>query len=160
MRSISRDELKWDSFCVTVVGGRAPYITLTGMQAYVGSLEDMPEIFFGGGQVEAMTIDSSGNVYVAAYGSSTDFPVRGGTYSRTGSPYIFKVTPAGSVQRMSAAIDSAVMTIRALAVDASGGTPGEAGSVQCYQPDGRRVVHVVRGAVEPVPVGEPVSQRA
>jgi hypothetical protein len=68
-----------------------------------------------------MTIDSAGNIYVAAYANSTDYPSRGGTYSRTGPKYIFKITPTGSVQRLSAAIDAAVMTIRALAVDAAGG---------------------------------------
>jgi hypothetical protein len=104
---------------VTVVGGRAPDITLTGEQAFVGTFD--ANNFLGSGQVEAMTIDSAGNVYVAAYGNTVDYPVRGGTYTRGGPPYIFKVTPAGSVQRVSAAIDPAVMTIRALAVDGSGG---------------------------------------
>ena len=104
----------------TVVGGRAPDITNTGTSAYVGALQPRSGSILGGGQVEAMAKDLAGNVYVAAYANSTQFPVSAGRYSRTGPKYIFKVAPSGAVQPISAAIDPAVSTIRALAVDSNG----------------------------------------
>ena len=104
----------------TIVGGRAPDITGSGIWTYVGAIASGTAQFAGGGQVEAIARDAVGNVYVAAYGDSADFPVRRGTYVRAGAKYIFKVTLAGAVQMVSSAIDPAVMTIRALAVDATG----------------------------------------
>ena len=104
----------------TVTGGRAADITGTGRWSYVGSTKAAGPQFLGGGQVEAMAIDSAGNVYVASYANSTDYPLRGGTYIRGGSKTIYKIAPTGTVQAASMAIDPAVMTIRALAVDASG----------------------------------------
>src|SRR5256886_12482061 len=105
---------------VTVVGGRASDITTTGGSAYVGALQSRPESVLGGGQVEAMAKDFAGNIYVAAYANTTQFPVSGGTYSRTGQKYVYKVGPSCAVQPVSAAIDPAVSTIRALAVDGNG----------------------------------------
>ena len=104
----------------TVTGGRAPDITQTGLLTFVGGFQNGAAAFLGGGQVEAMAIDAAGNVFVASYADSTDYPVRGGTYVRGGPKKIFKITAAGSVQAISSAIDPAVMTIRALAVDAAG----------------------------------------
>lgn len=104
----------------TIVGGRAPDMTGSGAWSYVGAVATNAPRFLGGGQVEAIAADGAGNLYVAAYDDSAAFPSRGGAYVRAGGKYIFKVTPAGAVQRVSAAIDPAVMTIRALAVDASG----------------------------------------
>ena len=104
----------------TVTGGRANDITGTGLWTYVGSTQPGLAQFLGGGQVEAIATDGKGNVYAASYANSIDYPVRGGTYVRGGPKYIFKVAPTGSVQVASAAIDPAVMTIRSLAVDATG----------------------------------------
>jgi len=108
----------------TVIGGRAADITGTGGISYVGlspSNEAYADrVFLGGGQVEAMTSDTAGNVYVAAYANSTDFPLRGSTYLRTGPKYIYKIGPTGTVQVVSAAIDPAVMTVRAIAIDTAG----------------------------------------
>ncbi len=67
-----------------------------------------------------MAKDFAGNIYVAAYANTTQFPVSGGTYLRTGPKYIYKVAPSGAVQPVSAMIDPAVSTIRALAVDSNG----------------------------------------
>jgi hypothetical protein len=107
-----------------VVGGRAADITGTGGISYVGlspSNEAYADrVFLGGGQVEAMASDAAGNVYVAAYANSTDFPLRGPTYARTGPKYIYKISATGTVQAVSASIDPAVMTIRAITIDAAG----------------------------------------
>jgi hypothetical protein len=104
----------------TVTGGRASDISGTGGWTYVGITQPELAAFIGGGQVEAIATDGKGTVYAASYANSTDYPVRGGTYMRGGPKYIFKVGPAGAVQVASVAIDSAVMTIRALAIDAAG----------------------------------------
>ena len=104
----------------TVTGGRAVDISGTGGWTYVGVTQPELAEFIGGGQVEAIATDGKGNVYAASYANSTDFPVRGGTYMRGGPKYIFKVGPTGAVQVASGAIDPAVMTIRALSVDAAG----------------------------------------
>ncbi len=104
----------------TVTGGRAIDISGTGGWTYVGMTQPELAAFIGGGQVEAIATDGKGNVYAASYANSTDYPVRGGTYMRGGPKYIFKVGPTGAVQQASGAIDPAVMTIRALAVDAAG----------------------------------------
>ncbi|MGH8714144.1 MAG: FG-GAP-like repeat-containing protein [Casimicrobiaceae bacterium] len=105
----------------TVTGGRAPDISGSGRWSYVGSAKPAAPQFIGGGQVEAMAIDAAGNVYVASYANSSDYPLRGGTYVRGGPKTIYRIAPTGAVQAASMAIDPAVMTIRALAVDTTGG---------------------------------------
>jgi hypothetical protein len=104
----------------TVTGGRAVDISGTGGWTYVGVTQPGLAAFIGGGQVEAIATDGKGNVYAASYANSTDYPVRGGTYMRGGPKYIFKVGATGAVQVASSAIDPAVKTIRALAIDAAG----------------------------------------
>ncbi len=104
----------------TVTGGRAADITRTGSWPYVGTTQPTSDQIVGGGQVEAMAIDASGNVYTASYANSTDYPVRGGTYLRGGPKTIYRIAPTGAVQAASSALDPAVMTIRALAIDAGG----------------------------------------
>jgi len=104
----------------TVIGGRSPRIDGTGGLPYVGSLQDGLGAYLGGGQVEAMAGDAAGNVYVAAYANGTSFPAAGGTYVRAGPKALFKLSSSGTVQTVTSSIDPAVMTIRALAVDASG----------------------------------------
>ncbi len=69
----------------------------------------------------AMAKDSSGNIYVAASVSSTQFPVTGGTYTPAGARYIFKISPSGTIQTIGAPIDPAVSTVRAMAIGADGG---------------------------------------
>jgi hypothetical protein len=94
----------------TAVGARSATMTGTGQNAYVGA-----------DQVEAMAMDATGAVYVAAYASSARFPVTGGTYARTGAKTIYRVGNDGTPQPLTAVIDPAVKTIRALAVDGAGG---------------------------------------
>jgi hypothetical protein len=96
----------------TAVGARSSGMTSTGALAYVGAAST--------DQVEAMAIDFSGNVYVAAYVNSRTYPLDGGTYTRTGSKAIFRVSPDGIVQALVAAVDPAVQSIRAIAVDLAG----------------------------------------
>ena len=93
----------------TVVGARTASVTGSGAMAYVGA-----------DQVEAMAISTSGVVYAAAYASSVEYPITGGTFVRAGAKSIFRVGSDGSTQALPAVIDPAVKTIRALAVDSSG----------------------------------------
>jgi hypothetical protein len=104
----------------TVMGGRSADISGTGGLPYVGSLQTGAAAYLGGEQVEAMTGDASGNIYVAAYGHSTALPLTGGTYLRAGEKSIFRLNSSGAIQTISNSIDPAVMTIRALAVDSAG----------------------------------------
>ncbi|MEO8739918.1 MAG: FG-GAP-like repeat-containing protein [Casimicrobiaceae bacterium] len=94
----------------TVVGARSADMTGTGVMPYVG-----PD------QVEALAISPNGVVYAAAYANSTNYPLTGGTYLRTGAKLIHRVGADGAVQPLSPIVDPAVRTIRALAVDAAGG---------------------------------------
>src|SRR5262249_13275850 len=59
----------------TVIGGRAADIHGTGAFPYVGALQTGAAAYTGGGQIEAMVGDASGNLYVAAYGASTTLPL-------------------------------------------------------------------------------------
>jgi FG-GAP-like repeat/Bacterial Ig-like domain (group 3)/Putative Ig domain len=93
-------------YIVTVVGARSPDMTGSGTKP-IASLE-------------GMAVDASGNVYVAAYANGRTFPVTGGTYARTGSKFIYRVSGGGNVQALGYAIDPAVSTIRALTVDSAG----------------------------------------
>ncbi len=93
----------------TIVGARSSLVTDDGAFAYVGH-----------DQVEAIAISASGDVHVAAYASSVNYPVTGGVYVRAGQKSIFRVGSDGGVQLLSAIVDSAVTTIRALALDNTG----------------------------------------
>jgi hypothetical protein len=91
----------------TIVGARSSNMTGNGTSVLAS--------------VEAMAIDASGNVYVAAYGVDRTFPVTGGVYTRTGPKAIFRVAADASVQPLAGSIDPAVQTIRAIAIDSAGG---------------------------------------
>jgi FG-GAP-like repeat/Putative Ig domain/FG-GAP repeat/Beta-propeller repeat len=93
----------------TVVGARTTAVTGSGASAYAGS-----------DQVEAMGLAASGVLYVAAYSSSVDFPVAGGTLVRAGQKSIYRVAADGGRHPIAAAVDAAVKTVRALALDAEG----------------------------------------
>ncbi len=49
----------------------------------------------GDDQITAVTTDSSENVYVAGYTSSTDFPVAGGSFANSPHGYLAKLDPTG-----------------------------------------------------------------
>lgn len=104
----------------TAIGGRAADIHGTGAFPYVGALQTGAAAYTGGGQIEAMVADASGNLYVAAYGHSATLPPAGGTYLRAGEKSIFKLSPSAAIQTISNALDPAIITIRALAVDSAG----------------------------------------
>jgi hypothetical protein len=71
-------------------------------------------------RAEAMAVANDGTVFVAAYAAPVQYPGQGGTYTRVGQKYIFKVDGSGNVSTHSGAIDPAVLSIRALAVDTQG----------------------------------------
>ena len=71
-------------------------------------------------RAQAMAVANDGTVFVAAYAGPVQYPVQGGTYARVGQKYIFKVDGSGNVSTHSGAIDPAVLSVRALAVDAQG----------------------------------------
>ncbi len=95
---------------VTVVGSRSTAMNGSGWMPYVGT-----------SQVEALGIGADGTVYVAAYSNSTTYPITGGTYAQVGARVIYRLSGGTTVQALTAVVDPAVTTIRALAIDAAGG---------------------------------------
>ena len=76
---------------------------------------------FGKDESAGIALDRNDNAYLVAYDGSKDFPVSGGQYaSTTGKKYVFKVTSTGVVSRFSAALDSAINRVGAIAIDAAG----------------------------------------
>jgi len=56
--------------------------------------------FFGGSLddiAKAMTVDAAGNVYVTGMTTSTDFPTTSGAYASSGSGFVLKLNPDGSL---------------------------------------------------------------
>ena len=94
---------------VLAAGAHASTITGSGSSTYVG-----PD------QVEAMAMAPNGTLYVAGYASSGDFPQTGGTYVRRGPLQIFTSSASSVMHATGAVIDPAVISIRAMAVDARG----------------------------------------
>jgi len=75
--------------------------------------------YFGGTGndiVSAMTVDAAGNVYVTGSTTSLDFPVTKGAYASTGSSFLFRLNPDGTVGYSTYATQAPF----AIAVDSSG----------------------------------------
>jgi hypothetical protein len=71
--------------------------------------------------VAGLAGDRFGNTYLVAYEGSLTYPVTGGPYlATTGSKYVYRVSSAGVAARLSAALDPAMRSVGALALDASG----------------------------------------
>ncbi len=77
-------------------------------------------VALGGAAPAVMTTTSSGEVLVATYSGSADYPQQHGEYIRKGPPAIFKVDSSGQVRTISAALDPAIDTLRAIASDKLG----------------------------------------
>ncbi|MEP7183005.1 MAG: hypothetical protein ABI886_12535 [Betaproteobacteria bacterium] len=72
-------------------------------------------------RVEGFAVGADGTVFVAAYSSSTQVPAAGDTFtSGAGAKYIFRIDGQGNVTPHAGPLDSAIQTIRAIAVDAKG----------------------------------------
>jgi hypothetical protein len=70
--------------------------------------------------LHAMAVDAAGNAYVVTHGGSVDFPQRGGDYAQTGPLALFRVDAGGNVTTLVPALDAAITTARAIAIDANG----------------------------------------
>lgn len=71
--------------------------------------------------VSGLAGDRFGNTYLVAYDGSLTYPVTGGPYqATTGSKYVYRVSNAGVAARLSAALDPAMRSVGAVALDAAG----------------------------------------
>ncbi len=101
-----------------VANGGSPDVYVTKLDAS-GNL--VYSTYFGGSNDDvalAMTVDQSGNVYVTGTTSSLDFPVTKGAYATTGTTFLFKLNPDGSVGYSTYGPAGAAPA--SIAVDASG----------------------------------------
>jgi hypothetical protein len=70
--------------------------------------------------LHAMAVDATGNAYVITHGGSVEFPQRGGVYEQTAPLALFRIDTAGRTTTLVPALDPAIKSARALAIDASG----------------------------------------
>ena len=74
----------------------------------------------GDDRFTGLALDGADNAYVVAYDVALDVPT-GATYrGAAGRPYVFRVSPLGQVTRFATALDPAIRSVNALAVDGSG----------------------------------------
>ena len=88
-------------------------------------------------RVDGFALGADGNLYVAAYATSTRYPQSGGTYTGWGGArYVYRVDSAGNVAAYAGPLDPAIRSIRALAVDAQGNVwlAGRAGKALATTP--------------------------
>lgn len=98
-----------------------------GRNVFVTKLDPSGKViystYFGGSDDDpaaAMVVDPGGNVYVAGFVNSTDFPTTKGVYSTSqGSNFLFKLNPDGSVG-YSTYFPAGASTVGAMAVDGAG----------------------------------------
>lgn len=102
------------------------YVADTGSHdVYVTKLDPSGNIvystYFGGSNDDlatSMAVDSSGDVYVTGTTASLDFPVTKGAYAASGSNFLFKLNPDGSVAYSS--YGPAGANPQTLSIDATG----------------------------------------
>ena len=71
--------------------------------------------------VTGLAGDRAGNTYLVAYDGSLTYPATGGPYqATTGNKYIYRVSSAGVAARISAALDPAMRSVGAIALDGAG----------------------------------------
>ena len=92
------------------------YSAAVGHAKHGGGFGSDPQV----AALHAMTVDPSGNAIVAAVSGGIDFPQRGGTYALDGPLALFRVDAAGRVWVVVAALDVAILNVRAIACDSSG----------------------------------------
>jgi hypothetical protein len=98
-----------DAAFIAVVGSPTP------------SLIDARSAEFGEMEAAGLAVDAGGNALLVAYESAKDYPAVGGAYVGTsGRKYVYKVSPSGTVTRLSLPLDPAINRVGAIAVDAVG----------------------------------------
>jgi photosystem II stability/assembly factor-like uncharacterized protein len=110
---------------LAAAGGHAFVGTQPGSDIFVEKLDPQGNVqfatYFGGTANDiatGMAVDAAGAVYVTGTTQSLDFPVSAGAYAKSGSSFVFKLNPDGS---LAWSTYFAVVT-NAIAVDAAGHT--------------------------------------
>lgn len=102
---------------VDALGTQPTFITVVGapVSAQYGAAGHARDVVTG------LAGDRSGNAYLVAYDGSLTYPVTGGPYqATTGNKYIYRVSNAGVAVRWSAALDPAIRSVGAVALDGAG----------------------------------------
>jgi len=100
-------------------GSTRLYGTIVGA-SYSKLFEDATQGLNDGSRVSGFAVDANGAAYAAAYANSMAFPANGGIYQRTGGKYLYKLDPSGRGIDYAFALDPAITSVRAVAVDSTG----------------------------------------
>ena len=99
-------------------GSARLYSTIVGA-SYSNLFDDVTLGLKDGSRVSGFAVDATGAAYIPAYANSIAFPASGGTYQRTGGKYLYKLDANGQGIRYAFALDPAIKSVRAVAVDSS-----------------------------------------
>ncbi len=108
---------------IAAANGLAYIADAGSSDVYITKLDPLGKVvystYFGGtgdDLATAMAVDAAGNVYVTGSTSSLDFPVTKGAYASSGSSFLFRLNPDGTVGYSTYATQAPF----AIAVDSSG----------------------------------------
>jgi uncharacterized protein (TIGR03437 family) len=89
---------------LAVVNGQLYAANLGSGDVFVAKFDPSGNILYstylggrGNDQAVAMSVDATGNVFVTGTTSSADFPVSNGSYASSGSVFLFRLNPDGSL---------------------------------------------------------------
>jgi len=100
-------------------GGAPLYSAIIGA-SYPKLFDDVTQGLNDRSRVSGFAVDAAGAAYVAAYATSVAFPSNGGIYQRAGGKYLYKLDSSGQGIHYALALDPAITSVRAVAVDSTG----------------------------------------
>lgn len=100
-------------------GGAPLYSAIIGA-SHPKLFDDVTQGLNDRSRVSGFAVDAVGAAYVAAYSNSIAFPASGGIYQRAGGKYLYKLDSGGQGIHYAFALDPAITSVRAVAVDNTG----------------------------------------